>query len=174
MEVLVASNGAAALQALALVKPDLVLMDAVMPVMDGFETTRRIKADPILSSIPVIFMTGLTETEHVVRGLGAGGVDYVRKPIIIEEMLARIAVHTGNAAVARSSRAALDTAGRSVLAVNSAGSVLWATPRGQAIVRFSTRKVTSISKDVSMPVPVISPSPWRACPSPRIRWACGR
>jgi len=134
MEVLVASNGAAALQALALVKPDLVLMDAVMPVMDGFETTRRIKADPILSSIPVIFMTGLTETEHVVRGLGAGGVDYVRKPIIIEEMLARIAVHTGNAAVARSSRAALDTAGRSVLAVNSAGSVLWATPRGQAIV----------------------------------------
>jgi DNA-binding NarL/FixJ family response regulator len=134
MTVLVAGNGAAALQSLALVVPDLVIMDAMMPVLDGFETTRRIKADPALAGIPVIFMTGLTETEHVVRGLAVGGVDYVRKPIIVDELLARIRVHLGNAATARNSQTALDHAGRSLVAVDAAGMVLWATPRATDIV----------------------------------------
>ena len=134
MTVLVAGNGAAALQSLALVVPDLVLMDAVMPVMDGFETTRRIKADPVLAAIPVIFMTGLTETEHVVRGLAAGGVDYLRKPIAVDELLARIRVHLGNARTARNSQAALDHAGRPLFAADSTGALLWSTPRAQAIL----------------------------------------
>jgi DNA-binding NarL/FixJ family response regulator len=134
MTALVAGNGAAALQSLALVMPDLVLMDAMMPVMDGFETTRRIKADPALAAIPVIFMTGLTETEHVVRGLEAGGVDYLRKPIVVEELLARIRVHLGNARVTRKSQAALDHAGRPLFAVDAAGALLWSTPRAQAIL----------------------------------------
>ncbi len=134
MTVLVAGNGAAALQSLTLVLPDLVLLDAVMPVMDGFETTRRIKADPALAAIPVIFMTGLTETEHVVRGLEAGGVDYLRKPIVVDELLARIRVHLGNARTARNSQAALDHAGRPLFAVDASGAVLWSTPRAQAIL----------------------------------------
>lgn len=134
MTVLVAGNGAAALQSLALVPPDLVLMDAVMPVMDGFETTRRIKADPALAAIPVIFMTGLTEAEHVVRGLAAGGVDYLRKPIVVDELLARIRVHLGNARIARNSQTALDHAGRPLFAADPAGVVLWSTPRAQAIL----------------------------------------
>jgi DNA-binding NarL/FixJ family response regulator len=134
MTVLVASNGAAALQSLALVVPDLVVMDAMMPVMDGFETTRRIKADPALAALPVIFMTGLTETEHVVRGLDAGGVDYLRKPIIVDELLARIRVHLGNARMTQNSQAALDHAGRSLFAVDSAGALIWSTPQAQAIL----------------------------------------
>ena len=80
------------------ITPDLVLLDAVMPGIDGFETCRRIKADAgACAIVPVIFMTGLTETEHVVRGLEAGGVDYVTKPIVLDEMLARIRVHLANA-----------------------------------------------------------------------------
>ena len=66
-------------------------------------------------------MTGLAETEHIVRGLEAGGVDYVTKPIVIEEMLARIRVHLANARLTQSARAALDVSGRFLLAVNRAG-----------------------------------------------------
>jgi DNA-binding NarL/FixJ family response regulator len=134
MTVLVAGNGAAALQSLALIVPDLVIMDAMMPVMDGFETTKRMKADPALAAVPVIFMTGLTETEHVVRGLAAGGVDYVRKPVVVDELMARIRVHIGTASLARNSQAALDHAGRSLVAVDASGTLSWATPQAQSIV----------------------------------------
>jgi len=134
MTVLVATDGAAALKSLALVRPDLVIMDATMPVMDGFETTRRIKADPQLAALPVIFMTGLTETEHVVRGLTAGGVDYVTKPIVVDELLARIRVHLGNARVARGAQTVLDDSGRSLLAIDAAGRVQWATPGAKQIL----------------------------------------
>jgi DNA-binding NarL/FixJ family response regulator len=134
MTVLVASDGAAALQSLALVVPDLVIMDAIMPVMDGFATTLKIKADPRLARVPVIFMTGLTETEHVLRGLAVGGVDYVQKPVVVEELLARIHVHLSNARMTQSSQAALDQSGRPLLALNSVGNILWSTPRTMAIV----------------------------------------
>ncbi|MDN4633384.1 response regulator [Sphingomonas sp. PsM26] len=129
MTVLVAGDGAAALQTLALVVPDLVLMDAMMPGMDGFATTQRIKADPRLAGVPVIFMTGLTETKDVLRGLAAGGVDYVQKPVVVEELLARIQVHLGNARITQRSQAALDQSGRSLLALDGAGRILWSTPR---------------------------------------------
>ena len=72
---LTADGGEAALALIARQLPDLILLDAVMPGLDGFETCRRLKALPALASIPVVFMTGLTETEHVVRGFQAGGVD---------------------------------------------------------------------------------------------------
>ncbi|GGE07285.1 DNA-binding response regulator [Polymorphobacter glacialis] len=135
--VLVAGDGAAALQSLALVLPDLVIMDAMMPVIDGFETTRRIKADPRLAVLPVVFMTGLTETEHVVRGLQAGGVDYVTKPIVVDELLARIRVHLGNARITQGSQSALDDSGRPLLALDSTGRILWSTPRTMLILAAS-------------------------------------
>ena len=97
MTVMVAMDGAAAMRIVDQITPDIILLDAVMPGMDGFETCRRLKRDAGLSNVPVIFMTGLAETEHIVRGLEAGGVDYVTKPIVIEEMLARISVHLANA-----------------------------------------------------------------------------
>ncbi|MBN8996857.1 MAG: response regulator transcription factor [Rhizobiales bacterium] len=127
--VLVATEGAEALDLVERITPDLILMDAVMPGMDGFETTRRLKRHSALSHVPVIFMTGLSETENVVAGLESGGVDYVTKPIILEELFARIRVHLGNARTAQSARTALDTAGRYLLSVNPAGEILWCTPQ---------------------------------------------
>ncbi|MFM2329091.1 MAG: hypothetical protein RLZZ494_1194 [Pseudomonadota bacterium] len=70
--VLVATNGEAALLRAAQAQPDIVLLDAVMPGMDGFEVARRLKANPETSAIPIVFMTGLTDTEHVVAAFAAG------------------------------------------------------------------------------------------------------
>jgi DNA-binding response OmpR family regulator len=131
MTVMVAMDGAAAMRIVEQITPDIVLLDAVMPGMDGFETCRRLKRDAGLSNVPVIFMTGLAETEHIVRGLEAGGVDYVTKPIVIEEMMARIRVHLANARLTQSARAALDVSGRFLLAVSRHGKILWATPQAQ-------------------------------------------
>ncbi|MET3337526.1 MULTISPECIES: response regulator [Bradyrhizobium] len=134
MTVMVALDGAAAIRIIDQITPDIVLLDAVMPGIDGFETCRRLKRDAGLANVPVIFMTGLAETEHIVRGLEAGGVDYVTKPIVIEEMLARIRVHLGNARLTQSARAALDVSGRFLFAVDRQGNVLWATPQAQKLL----------------------------------------
>ncbi|MEY9180261.1 DNA-binding NarL/FixJ family response regulator [Bradyrhizobium sp. USDA 326] len=134
MTVMVALDGAAAMRIIEQLTPDIILLDAVMPGIDGFETCRRLKRDAGLANVPVIFMTGLAETEHIVRGLEAGGVDYVTKPIVIEEMLARIRVHLGNARLTQSARAALDVSGRFLFAVNRQGNVLWATPQAQKLL----------------------------------------
>src|SRR3954465_11129539 len=107
MTVMVALDGAAARRLVAQITPDIGLLDAVMPGMDGFETCRRLKRDAGVANVPVIFMTGLAENEPILRGVEAGGVDYVTKPIVIEEMLARIRVHLGNARLTQSARAAL-------------------------------------------------------------------
>jgi DNA-binding NarL/FixJ family response regulator len=133
MTVLIAVGGENALALLNEAMPDVVLLDAVMPGLDGFATCRRMKADPRLSHLPVIFMTGLTETEHVIEGLEAGGVDYVTKPIIADELIARIRVHRDNARIARSSRLALDAAGRVLMAASAAGEVLWTTPQAATL-----------------------------------------
>jgi len=134
MTVMVALDGAAAMRIVDQITPDIVLLDAVMPGMDGFETCRRLKRDAGLANVPVIFMTGLAETEHIVRGLDAGGVDYVTKPIVIEEMLARIRVHLGNARLTQSARTALDVSGRFLFAINRQGNILWATPQAQKLL----------------------------------------
>lgn len=134
MTVMVALDGAAAMRIVDQITPDIVLLDAVMPGIDGFETCRRLKRDAGLANVPVIFMTGLAETEHIVRGLEAGGVDYVTKPIVIQEMLARIRVHLGNARLTQSARAALDVSGRFLFAVDRQGNVLWATPQAQKLL----------------------------------------
>jgi DNA-binding NarL/FixJ family response regulator len=134
MTVMVALDGAAAMRIVDQITPDIILLDAVMPGMDGFETCSRLKRDAGLSNVPVIFMTGLAETEHIVRGLEAGGVDYVTKPIVIEEMLARIRVHLANARLTQSARAALDVSGRFLLAVNRAGKIMWSTPQAQKLL----------------------------------------
>ncbi|HAC28180.1 MAG TPA: DNA-binding response regulator, partial [Marinobacter hydrocarbonoclasticus] len=114
MTVLVALEGNQALTISQNITPDVVLMDALMPNMDGFETCRRLKENPAFADIPIIFMTGLSDTEHVVMGLNAGGVDYVTKPIDTTELLARMAVHLANARMTRSARCALDTAGQNL------------------------------------------------------------
>ena len=132
--VLVAADGAGAVALVERVTPDIVLMDAVMPGMDGFETTRRIKRNHAVASVPVIFMTGLTDTESVVKGLESGGVDYVTKPVAPDEIIARIKVHLANARQARSAHQELDTTGRFLLAVDSAGLIRWCTPQAARLL----------------------------------------
>ncbi|WP_075216859.1 response regulator transcription factor [Mongoliimonas terrestris] len=126
--VLVALGGEEALELVRQITPDVILMDAVMPGIDGFETCRRLKAGP-LAHVPVIFMTGLSETEHIIAGLEAGGVDYVTKPLVLDTLMARIRVHLANARAAQSARAALDTAGRHLLATDGEGRIRWSTPQ---------------------------------------------
>ncbi|HZC96471.1 MAG TPA: DNA-binding response regulator, partial [Bradyrhizobium sp.] len=128
------------------------LLDAMMPGMDGFETCRRLKRDAGLDNVPIIFMTGLAETEHIVRGLEAGGVDYVAKPIVVEEMIARIRVHLANARLTQSARAALDVSGRYLLAVNGQGTIMWATPQAQKLL--SDTLAADANDDFALPDPI--------------------
>ncbi|MFT3964838.1 MAG: DNA-binding response regulator [Sphingobium sp.] len=133
--VLIATSGNAALELLSHVVPDLILMDAVMPGLDGFETTVRIKNTASLAHIPVIFMTGLTESEHVVEAFEVGGADYVRKPISVDELLARVRVHITNGRVVQASLAGLDATGRLMMATDVEGRFLWCTPLAEQAIQ---------------------------------------
>jgi len=104
--VLVALDGHSALTRLQRRRPDLILLDAMMPGLDGFETCRRIKQQPDTADIPVLFMTALTDSEHVVQGFEAGAIDYVTKPIHCAEVLARVASHLRTARILQAARQA--------------------------------------------------------------------
>ncbi|RST56537.1 DNA-binding response regulator [Variovorax sp. MHTC-1] len=127
--VLVAGDGESALRLLELVVPDAILLDGLMPGLSGFDTCRRIKANAALAHIPVLFMTGLSETPHVVEGFESGGVDYVIKPIRAQEVLARLHTHARNAHIARMARDAVDVAGMGVVLIDAQGRVAWRSPQ---------------------------------------------
>ncbi len=131
--VLVALEGSQALTIAGSITPDVILMDAIMPNMDGFETCRQLKANRELSHIPVIFMTGLTDTESVVKGFEAGGVDYITKPVNGEELVARMKAHLSNARVTQNARVALDSAGQFLLSASPTEGLLWATPQAYTL-----------------------------------------
>ena len=134
--VLVATSGEAALERAAHARPDVVLLDALMPGMDGFEVARRLKRDAATAHIPIVFMTGLAETEHVEAAFEAGGVDYVTKPIRPREVIARIAAHVRGARQARQARSALDAFGHAVITVRASdGRVLWQTPLARELLQ---------------------------------------
>ena len=133
--VLVATSGEAALQRAAQALPDVVLLDAMMPGMDGFEVARRLKAQALTAHIPIIFMTGLTQTEYLVAALESGGVDYVTKPIKPKEVLARMGVHLAGARERRQTRNALDAFGYATIAVRVAdGCLMWQTPLARELL----------------------------------------
>lgn len=127
--VLVARSGEEALERLEYVVPDAVLLDAMMPGLSGFETCVRIKAQAAWAHIPVVFMTGLSEVDHIVRGFESGGVDYVVKPVRAEEVLARLATHSRNARVSRLARDAVDLGGLGVLMLDARGRIAWHSPQ---------------------------------------------
>jgi DNA-binding response OmpR family regulator/DNA-binding CsgD family transcriptional regulator len=133
--VLVATNGESALQRARQAVPDIILLDAMMPGMDGFEVSRRLKADFTTQHIPIIFMTGLTETEHVIAAFAAGGTDYVTKPIRTREVIARIVTHLHSARLMKQARSALDAFGQATLAIRPAtGRVTWQTALGRRLL----------------------------------------
>ncbi|RFD21427.1 DNA-binding response regulator [Komagataeibacter melaceti] len=131
---LLAQSGSAALEVVARTVPDLIVVDALMPGMNGWEVCAALRHDMRLSAVPIIFMTGLTETEHVIRAFEAGAADYVTKPLRLEEVMARIGVRMEAAARIRSAHGALDHAGRFLFGASRAGAVLWATPQAGLIL----------------------------------------
>ncbi len=149
--VLVALEGIQALTITQNIRPDIILLDAVMPNMDGFETCKRLKQNPQLADVPIIFMTGLSDTEHIVKGLGAGGVDYITKPIKADELIARMRVHLANARITQSARAALDSAGQYLLTLDTSGQLLWATPQVYELLKEAgaINESTLLHKDTS-------------------------
>lgn len=159
LTVLVANDGPSAIARARQARPDVVLLDALMPGMDGFEVARRLKADPRTAPIPIVFMTGLTETEHVVAAFAAGGCDYVTKPIRPREVLARIAAHLNTARAQRQARNALDAFGHATLAVRLLdGRVVWQTALSRKLLgdyfgsegpRAPTEVLAWLQKEVS-------------------------
>jgi signal transduction histidine kinase len=92
-ELLIAVDGEGALISAEAGKPDLILLDIMMPGMDGYETCRRLKENPVTKEIPVIFISALSESMDKVKGFSSGGVDYITKPFQQDEVLARITTH---------------------------------------------------------------------------------
>lgn len=131
--VLVALNGLQALAIVEKIQPTIILLDAMMPVMDGFECCPRLRA--MMPLTPIIFMTGLADTEHVVQAFEVGGSDYITKPIKPQELLARIKVHCQQVRHIADARDALDLARQYVFAVDNKGLLLWTTPDTEHLLR---------------------------------------
>jgi DNA-binding NarL/FixJ family response regulator len=135
--VLTALDGASALEQVARVLPDAILLDALMPGLDGFETCKAIKQLPGTAHVPVIFMTGLSESDDVIKGLQAGGVDYATKPIQPEALVERVRVHVRNARLLRGAQSVLRSTGRAILSVRENGQVQWQTPEALGLMRLA-------------------------------------
>lgn len=143
-DVLIALEGQQALTITKNITPDIILMDAMMPIMDGFETCITLKKEAGLKQVPVIFMTGLDDTESVVKGFDAGGIDYITKPINIDQLIIRMRSHIHNAQLTMSARNALDTAGQYLFSCNANGEILWATPQATQAFNSLAIKISSI------------------------------
>ena len=146
-DIRVATDGFAAIESVRRLAPDIIVLDAKMPGIDGFETCRRLKQSLNTREIPVIFMTGLSETQHIVQGFQAGGVDYVTKPVVIEELLARITTHLHRARLMNHTRSAIDSAGRAIVSFDTQHKIAWATPLAQ-------RWLKTLVDDDRLPLPL--------------------
>lgn len=128
--VLVATDGLSALEQIAYLKPDIILLDVMMPGIDGFETCNRLKSEPETADIPVLFMTALSELDDLLRGFGEGAVDYIVKPIRPPEVLARVDMQLTQARNLQRAENALNNSSFSALAIDSSGNITWLTPGG--------------------------------------------
>lgn len=135
-KVLVSNDGITALSTAETMQPDIILLDAIMPEMDGFEVCVKLKQNMVTSQIPIIFMTGLTESEHVVKAFQSGGTDYITKPLRINEVLARIASHIQTSHMVRQARVALDAFGQAAIALSpNAEKIVWQTPLAKQLLQ---------------------------------------
>ena len=125
--VFVAMDGEQALAIANRMVPDVILMDIIMPNMDGVEACKQLKKNTELTDIPVIFMTGLSEKEHLFHSLDAGGVDFINKPIQLDELLARIKVHLRNSMSTRSAHNTLNKIGQLAFTCDSNAKIIWST-----------------------------------------------
>ena len=154
--VLVATDGLGALDQISHLKPDIILMDVLMPGIDGFETCRRLKADPHTEDIPILFMTGLSELDNLLRGFNEGGLDYIIKPIRPPEVLARIDVHLGLARNKKRSENALNLSTFSALTTDSSGCITWLSPSAKLLITEVTNLTTPIALNDYLPEPILA------------------
>ncbi len=163
MTVLVARDGLSAIKLAERVNPDVILMDAIMPGTDGFETCRRLKFGPNPTLAPIIFMTGLSDHGSVIKGLEAGGVDYITKPVVVEEMIARLTTHLLNSRMLQSARQAIDAFDRMVLAFDTSAELAWGSENAFLALEeldFTLEDQTFkdwIKRCLSLPVSAVAP-----------------
>lgn len=149
-QVLVATSGMSAIEIAHRVLPDMILLDGSMPEMDGFESCLQLKASPVTEHIPVIFMTGLTETEHIVRGFQVGGVDYVTKPLNIDEVQARVKTHLLQARLMHQQKQMLDATGSAILSLNADGQIVWQTPIVEALLLQQQMDIVQFQQSLAL------------------------
>lgn len=147
--VLVATDGYSAIERASNFMPDAILLDAMMPGINGFDTCKLLKENPLTQHIPIIFMTGLTESEHVVQGFQSGGVDYVTKPLQHDEVLARLSTHIRNSRLVNQREQMINAAGIAMLALNSNGQLIWQTPLAMQLLQENIEQIDSFYLKVS-------------------------
>jgi len=139
--VLVATDGYSAIEQIQFIKPDIILLDVMMPGIDGFETCKRLKADPASAEIPVLFMTGLSELDDLLRGFSEGALDYIVKPIRPAEVLARIEVHLSQTRNRLRAERLLQHVDFAAISVNAEGQIGWLTSAAeQWLVEFNQQQ----------------------------------
>src|SRR5206468_3501494 len=152
----VATNGKQALDALTKIRPDLILLDVMMPELDGFETCQRIKSSEAWRDIPVIFLTAKTDTADIVKGFEMGAVDYVGKPFNAHELLARVSTHL----TVDQLRRTLATSSRSSISIWRRWWTSSAATRAPSTRSSVTRSWSSLAPP--SPAPTTRPRRWRA------------
>jgi DNA-binding NarL/FixJ family response regulator len=145
-------SGSEALRYLDLHAPGAILLDVQMPGMDGFETCSEIRLR--FDDMPVVFMTGLGETEHIVRGFEVGGNDYVTKPVAPPEVIARLQAHTRTARLVRATREAVNAADIAMLATDGMR-LLWSNEAARQLLRELLRDAhADFAEGQAIPVPL--------------------
>lgn len=156
--VLVATDGLSALEQIQYLQPDIILLDVIMPGIDGFETCQRLKDNRLTENIPVIFMTGLSELDNLLKGFKQGAVDYIVKPIRPAEVLARIDAQLAQQRNAQRIEQSLDHVGFSALAFNKSGMITWLSTAATQILCKSFSIVphkTHIQSGDTLPIAVL-------------------
>ncbi len=156
LRVSVAASGEEALASLADALPDAVLLDVMMPGIDGFATCGKIRE--VYEDIPVIFMTGLGESEHIVQGFAVGGTDYVTKPLVIPVVIARLQSHTRVSRLMRATREALGAMDTPMFAQDPDGVLLWCNAAARSL--FKSMEVEAAVVE-GQALPACLTAPWR-------------
>jgi CheY-like chemotaxis protein/DNA-binding CsgD family transcriptional regulator len=156
--VLVATDGMSALEQINYIKPDIILLDVMMPGIDGFETCHRLKSNLTTRNIPILFMTALSELDHLLRGFNEGAVDYLVKPIRPPEVLVRIDVQLTQMRTIKRAEEILNNREFSALAINKEGIITWLTPSGASwLNEFANTHSLPNDADIgqTLPTPLI-------------------